>query len=168
MSEILRILFWVIILTISFTAYLLVVNALFPQRVAGTKEVIRSMAGRSFGIGLVNFAFFAVIAIVLISLGNKLGSGFIKGILIIPAFIIIAIILVMLSFGLAGMSDHIGERIAPDSAAWKRSVWGTVCISLGCALPFAGWFVLFPYLGFVGIGAFILGFFQNKTTPPAS
>jgi hypothetical protein len=37
-----------------------------------------------------------------------------------------------------------------------------VVLSFACALPVVGWFLLFPYVGFVGIGAFILGLFQRE------
>jgi sorbitol-specific phosphotransferase system component IIBC len=161
MSDILRLFFAIILLTIGLAAYFLVANALFPQRIAKTKSMIQSMPARSFGIGLVNFVFFAVIAMVLFSTAENAGP-FIKGILTIPAFVILAFLAIVLSLGLAGMSDFIGERIFPDIPVWKQTLWGTVCLSLACALPFVGWFLLLPYAGCVGIGAVILGFFQRE------
>jgi len=151
-------------MTIGLVAYFLVAGALFPQRVAKTKSVIQSMPGRSFGIGLVNFVFFTVIAIVLFSASENKGP-FIKGILTIPALLMTAFLLIMLSFGLAGTATLLGERVFSDLPAWKQSAWGTVCLSLACALPFVGWFLLLPYIGFVGIGAFILGLFQREPKP---
>jgi hypothetical protein len=35
-------------------------------------------------------------------------------------------------------------------------------VHLPCALPLAGWFLILPYAGLMGIGAFILGFFQRE------
>ena len=161
MSDIIRLLLVVILLTIGLAAYFLVVNALFPQRIAKTKSMIQSMPARSFGIGVVNFVFFAVIALVLLSVAENAGP-FIKGILTIPAVVILASLIIVLSMGLAGMSNFIGERIFPDLSIWKQTLWGTVCLSLACALPFVGWFLLFPYVGFAGIGAVILGYFQRE------
>jgi hypothetical protein len=83
-------------------------------------------------------------------------------ILTIPAVVILGILAIVLSFGLAGMSNLIGERLFPDLPAWKQSLWGTVCLALACALPFVGWFLLLPYVGLIGIGAVILGFFQRN------
>jgi sorbitol-specific phosphotransferase system component IIBC len=60
------------------------------------------------------------------------------------------------------MSNLLGERIFPDQSAWKQTIWGTVILSFACALPIVGWFLLLPYVGFVGIGAFILGLFQRE------
>jgi hypothetical protein len=161
MSDIVRLMLAVILLTIGLVAYFLVVNALFPQRIAKTKSMIHSMPARSFGIGVVNFVFFAVIALVLFSVAENAGP-FIRGILTIPAVVILAALTIVLSMGLTGMSNLIGERIFPDSSAWKQTLWGTVSLSLACALPWVGWFLLFPYVGFAGIGAVILGYFQRE------
>ena len=162
MSDILRIFAIVLLLTISLAAYFLVANALFPHRVAKTKAVIESMPGRSFGIGLVNFSFFFVIAFALISFAENISNGFFKTIVTIPALIIILFITVIVSFGLTSVSKLIGERILPDGTEWKQSFWGTTILCFACALPFVGWFLLFPYIGFVGFGAFILALFQQK------
>lgn len=162
MSDILRIFVIVLLLTVSLAAYFLVANALFPQRVAKTKAMIESMPGRSFGIGLVNFSFFFVIAFALISFAENIGNGFFKTIVTIPALIIILLLVIVLSFSLTSMSNLIGGKFLPDGAGWKQSFWGTTILCFACALPFAGWFLLFPYIGFVGFGAFILALFQRE------
>lgn len=160
MSDIVRLLLILILLIVGFAAYFLVLNALFAPRLTRTTSIAQSMPARSLGIGFVNFAFFAVIAVALLSLAEN-AEPFIKGILTIPAMIILAILSIALSLGLAGMSKLIGERIFPDIPAWKQILWGTVSLSLACALPLVGWFLLLPYVGFVGVGAVILGYFQQ-------
>jgi hypothetical protein len=160
MSDILPLFLIVILLVAGFSAYFLVVNALFASRIARTRSIAQSMPGRSFGIGLVNFIFFAVIALVLFSLAENTGP-FVRGVLTIPGLIILGFLASALSLGLAGMSNLIGERIFPDLPAWKQTLWGTVCLALACSLPFMGWFLLLPYVGFVGIGAVILGSFRR-------
>ncbi|MBI5962495.1 MAG: hypothetical protein HY863_03380 [Chloroflexi bacterium] len=161
MTDILRLSFIIILLTIALSAYFLVIGVLFTNRVAKTQRVITAMPGRSFGVGLVNFAFFGVIALVLFSVAGNAGE-FIRFILTVPALLITAVLVIMLSFGLAGTSNLLGERIFPDQPAWRQTAWGTVILSFACALPIVGWFLLFPYIGFVGIGAFILGLFQRE------
>ena len=74
MTDILRIFFIIILLTIALAAYFLVIGALFANRAAKTQRVITAMPGRSFGVGLVNFLFFGVIALVLFSLAENAGS----------------------------------------------------------------------------------------------
>ena len=71
--------------------------------------------------------------------------------------------LIGLSFGLTGMVGVLGERIFPDQPAWKRTLWSTLALSLGSAVPVAGWFLLLPYVGLTGLGAFILSFFSKPS-----
>ncbi len=160
MSDIVRLFFILLLLIAGLVSYFLVINALFTSRVARARSLAQSMPGRSFGIGMVNFLFFAVIALVLFSVAENAGP-FIKGVLTIPAMIIIVFLAIALSLGLAAMSSLIGERIFPDLSISKQTIWGTACLSLACALPFVGWFLLLPYVGFVGIGAVLLGFLQR-------
>jgi len=160
MTDIFRLLLIITLLTISLAAYFIVIGALFANRVTKTQRVIHQMTGRSFLVGLVNFLFFGVIAIVLFSVADST-AGLVKTILTIPALLITALLTVTLSFGLAGMVNMVGERILPEHSSLKKSAWGTVILTFACALPFVGWFLLLPYVGLVGFGAVILGFFQR-------
>ncbi len=162
MSDILRIFFIIILLTVALAAYFLVIGALFANRVAKTQSAVNQAPGRSFGIGMVNFLFFGLIVVVLFSVAENANS-FVKGILAIPALSILACLTLLLSVGLTGTVNVLGERIFPDMGAWKRNLWSAVILCFACALPFVGWFLLFPYVGFVGIGAAILGFFQKNS-----
>jgi sorbitol-specific phosphotransferase system component IIBC len=161
MPDILRLFLALVLLTIGLTAYFLVLNALFSARALKAKAIAQAAPARSLGIGFVNFVFFAVVALVLFSVAENTGP-FLRGVLTFPAMAVLTLLAIALSLGLAGMSTLIGERIFPDLAAWKQTLWGTVCLSLACALPFVGWFLLFPYVSFVGIGAVILGLLQRS------
>ena len=162
MTDILRIFFIVILLTIALAAYFLVIGALFANRVTKTQNIINQTSGRAFSLGLVNFLFFGVIALVLLSVAENTGA-FAKGVLTIPALLILAFLSMLLSLGLTGMVNVLGERLFSDLPSWKRNIWSTVILCFACALPFVGWFLLLPYVGFVGIGASILGFFQRNS-----
>ena len=162
MTDILRIFFIVILLTITLAAYFLVIGVLFTSRVTKTQSIINQTPGRAFGLGFVNFFFFGLIAFVMLSLAENAGS-FVKGVLTIPALLILAFLSVLLSLGLTGMVNVLGERLFPDMSSPKRNIWSAVILCFACALPFVGWFLLLPYVGFVGIGASILGFFQRNS-----
>jgi len=82
--------------------------------------------------------------------------------LTLPALVILAFLTVLLSLGLTGMVNVLGERLFSDMSLWKRNIWSAVILCFACALPFVGWFLLLPYISFVGIGASILGFFQRN------
>lgn len=163
MTDIFRLLLILLLLTISLAAYLLVLGALFASRVTKTQRIINQLTGRSFLVGLVNFLFFGVIAVVLFSVSDNTG-GAIRVILTIPALLITALLTVILSIGLAGMVNVVGERILPEHSSLKKSVWGTVILTFACALPLVGWFLLLPYAGLIGFGAVILGLFQRETS----
>jgi len=79
----------------------------------------------------------------------------------LPAILIAVILSIALCIGLVSMSNLIGERIAPTQSAWKRTFWGTLLLGLGSSVPLLGWFLLLPYAAWVGLGAFLLGFFQK-------
>ena len=160
MTEILQLFLGVILLTAALAAYFLVFVAFFSNRITKTQRVINQTPGRSFWVGLVNFLFFGVIALVLFSISNNT-TGLVKGIVFIPALFLTGILLIGLSFGLTGMVGVLGERIFPDQSAWKRALWSTLAFSLGSAVPVVGWFLLLPYAGLTGLGAFILSFFSK-------
>ena len=162
MTDIFRIFFIIIALTITLAAYFLVIGAFFTNRVMKTQTIINQTSGRAFGLGMVNFLFFGLIAFVLLSVAENAGA-FVKGILTIPALVIFGLLTVLLSLGLTGMVNVLAERIFPDLTLWKRNIWSAVILCFACALPFVGWFLLLPYLGFVSIGAAILGFFQRDS-----
>jgi hypothetical protein len=110
---------------------------------------------------MVNFFFFGLIAFVMLSLAENTGS-FVKGILTIPALLILAFLSVLLSVGLTAIVQHLAERLFPDIVNWKRNFWSAIILCIACALPFVGWFLLLPFVAFAGIGATILGHFQKS------
>ena len=161
MADIVRLFFIVFLIVVGLTAYVLVVNALFAPRITRTKSIARSTPVRSLGIGLVNFLFFAAIALVLLSVAENTGTV-LRAILTLPALVILALLTIGLSLGLTAMANLIGEQIFSDLPARKQLLWGTVCLALACALPFVGWFLLFPYVGLSGMGAVLLGFLKRS------
>lgn len=161
MNDILRLTLIILLLTITLTAYFLVIGAMFISRVAKTQTSLSLTPGRSFGLGMVNFFFFGLIAFVMLSLAENAGS-FVKGILTIPALLILAFLSILLSLGLTATVQHLAERLFLDMPAWKRNLWSSVILCIACAMPFVGWFLLIPYIAFVGIGATILGFLQKS------
>ena len=161
MTDILRLFFIIILLTIGLAAYFLVLDVLFANRVTKAQRVINQIPARAIGVGLVNFLFFGVMAIILLSVAEN-ANGVIKVVLTLPALLITVLLAIALSFGLVGMANIVGERILPEHSSLKKTIWGTVLLSFACALPFVGWFLLLPYTGLIGFGAVILGFFQGE------
>ena len=125
MTDILRIFFIIILLTIALAAYFLVIGALFASRITKTQRVISQMPGRAFGVGFVNFMFFGVILIVLFTItdgnANRV-SSVIRVILLIPTLTLAALLSAVLSFGLAGMVNY----------AWRKNLSRIKCIKAKC------------------------------------
>jgi len=163
MTDIFRFLTIIILLTISLTAYFLVMGALFPKRTAKTESIINQLPGRSFGLGMVNFLFFGVIVLGLMFLMDGRVPEFLRVVLFFPTMAIAGLLIALSAFGLAGMVKMFGVRIFPELHPLKQTIWGSVILCLACALPFAGWFLLLPCILFTGFGAVILGFFQRDT-----
>lgn len=161
MNDIFRLFFIVVLLTLSFTSYFLVIGALFTNRITKTQNVINLTPGRSFGLGMVNFLFFGAITFGLLSIAEST-RPFIKGLLTIPALLILTFLIVLSSIGLTSMVKVLSERIFPDLTSWKQMLWGSAILCFACALPFVGWFLLIPCVMFIGIGAAILGIVQRE------
>jgi hypothetical protein len=153
----------IILLSIPLAACVLVISALFPNRLARTKSAAGTMPGRAFGLGLVNCAFFGTIAMVLLTLldGNRV-PDLLRVVLFLPTMAVLALLGILITFGAAGVAQVIGERIFEDQNAGRQGAFGAIVLGTACALPFVGWFLLIPYIVFVGIGATILGFLQKS------
>ncbi len=162
MEDALRLTVIIVLLNIGLVSYFLTWRLLFPRRIAKTRAVAEGTPSRSFGVGLVNFLFFGAIAMVLLSVADRVENEFLKTVMTLPALFFLVILGIGLSFGLCGMAELVGERLAPTQTAFRRTVWGTLAISFGSSLPFVGWFILLPYVGLVGLGAFIVGFFWKE------
>ena len=163
MTEIIRVTLLVTLLAVTFACYFLVVSAFFNKRVLKTLNVAKQLPARSFGIGFVNFLFFGTITVVLFGIADSVGNGAIKFIVTIPSLLLATILVILRSLGLSSMVSILGERIFPDLSAWKQSFWGTVILTFASAIPFLGWFLLFPFVALTGFGAVILGFFQRES-----
>jgi hypothetical protein len=146
--------------------YALTVNALFPRRLRRTRFVADSMPGRSFLAGLVNGGFFGVVILGLAVLGSSVLSP-LGGAAQLPALTVLTALLGVSGLGLAAVAQLIGERLRPQDSSLRQNVWGVVALSLGSTLPLVGWFVLLPYAGLLGLGAFILSFFVREQQPTA-
>lgn len=160
MEQLFRAVILFILFTVSLFGFFTVMNVLFPKRVSKTRGILQQMPGRSFWIGLVNVLFLLPVSLLLVSLAD-ITTGPLKVIITVPALLLLAVLLSLASFGLLSIVNMMGEQVMSDQTLLKRTFWGTLLLSLACALPFVGWFLLLPYVLIIGIGAVILGFFQR-------
>jgi hypothetical protein len=138
-------------------ALFLVLETLFPRLVARTHDAAEAMPGRAFLLGLVNFLFLFALLAVLSALGENLRIGALQ----LLALLVLALLLILLTFGLAGVAQLLGARLAPERGPLARTLWGAAALTLACLTPFLGWFGLLPYTALLGLGAFILSWFRR-------
>jgi hypothetical protein len=162
MTDLLRSIPVFLLLTLLLSCYLLVFSALFPARVDKASEHLRGSLWRAFWIGLVNFIFFGAIVLLLFALSDGVRRTLLGGILLVPAVVIAGAIFAFISLGLASISAVIGERLFPESAAWKRTFFASLLLGTGCSIPILGWFLLFPFTALTGFGAVLLTYFQRN------
>ena len=152
-----------LVLIPSLIAFFSLLQILFPGRIAKIQMAIEDRPGRSFLLGLVNFAFFLAIGLGLFALSGK---GSIQ-VLAVITVIYMAALAVGVCFGLAGVVQLVGRRLAAQETDFKRSLWGSLALILASYLPFVGWFILFPYTGLLGFGGLVLSIL-NRTQKPVS
>ncbi len=158
MDELLRAFLAILLGNALLIPLVLSIAALFPRRIARTRAVADSLPGRAFAVGLINFLFFGAIALGFSALADALGRELIR----LPALLVVGVLTIALSYGLTAMAHLTGDRLRPQDSALRRTLWGTLALSLGSTFPFVGWFLLLPYAACLGLGAFILSFFVRE------
>lgn len=143
-------------------AFFVVLAALFPERLARTRAVAGRAPGRAFVIGLINAFFFGVLVLALVAVTSWTNIQLFA----LPAFVLLGLLAIGVTFGLGGVVLLLGERLLPERGPVARTGAAAIALGLACALPYVGWFGLLPYAALLGLGAFILSFFEPA--PPAA
>ena len=130
------------------------VAALFPRYVWLAQRAAEESPGRSFLLGAVNTAF--VLALSLAALGSQ------GPILTLLGGIVMAAGASGLAIGLSGVTTMVGKRLSPRASGSSGILTGTIVLALASAAPFLGWFVFLPAIIFLGLGAFVLGWYRRR------
>lgn len=133
-------------------ALFVVMQALFKGWVEAARRNARESAGRAFAIGIVNALLLTALSLGLWTLGDNTAFPLFSllGLLLMAALLIAAV------FGLAAMALLVSERVLPESHGWRQLAGGGGLLVLACLTPYIGWFGLFPYVMFRGLGGFIM------------
>jgi len=145
-----------ILALITLVASLIFIRGLFPVRVSKVQVTLEDNWKRSFWLGLVNTILITIFVFGFGSLGN--GSP----IFYIPAFAMYGAFLIGLLFGLSAFVQILGEHLFPDLDPVKRDVKSGSVFLLTSLLPFVGWFLLFPYVISLSVGAVVITVFQER------
>lgn len=164
MSELISGIILALLIAVSLVAFFVALNVFFSGRISRARQSVHNFPGRCLLLGVVNLTFFGAISLAIFALSSWLGE--------VPFLQIIGLIFLIIPglaalFGLAGLVELVGERLVADKSALMRTTWGTLTLTLACALPFVGWFVLLPYVFLLGLGAFILSLISRQEPPAA-
>jgi len=145
-----------ILALITLVASFIFFRGLFPIRVSKVQATLENNWKRSFWLGLLNTILITIFVFGFGSLGN--GSPFFY----IPAFAMYGAFLIGLLFGLSAFVQILGDRLFPDLNPIKRDVKAGAVFLLTSLLPFVGWFLLFPYVISLSVGAVVITLFQER------
>ncbi len=147
-----------ILALITLVASFIFFRGLFPVRVKKIQITMENNWKRSFWLGLLNTTLITIFVFGFGSLGN--GSPFFY----IPAFAMYGAFLIGLLFSLSAFVQILGERLFPDLDPVKRDVKAGAVFLLTSLLPFVGWFLIFPYVISLSVGAVVITLFRKNPT----
>lgn len=134
-------------------------NVAFPQVIARARGTADKMPIRSFLVGLINFIFFGLIAVALLSSNDVLR---------IFGLIVAAILLGLVAVGLSAMARLVGERLQPaQPSAMRQLLVGIITLELAALAPFVGWLLVPALAGLTGYGAVMIALIWRRTEPEA-
>lgn len=141
-----------VVIFICLMALFIVVHALFKGWVEEVKLHARDAAGRSLAIGFVNALLLTALSLGFWALGENSGA---------PVFAVVGLILMValiigMVFGLTAMVILVSERVFPEGRGWRQLAGGGSLLVLASLTPYIGWFGLFPYVVFRGLGGVIM------------
>jgi hypothetical protein len=151
---------------IGLPAMLVLLTALVPGYVRRTHDVMHKWPGRSFLLGLVNFAFFLALAMLVNFAvgvnGHLVSASFLMTVL--GAFSLFLVLPLVLSVGLLAAAGVVGNRLWQQIASKPASLMGSLALGvplmiLTLLVPILGW-LLFLGLVLVGLGAAIIALGQ--------
>ena len=131
-------------------------RGLFPHKVDLIQAALEDHWKRSFWLGLVNTVFITILVLGLGAIGNN------YRIFYLPAFAIYGAFLIGLLFGLTAFIQLLGGRLFPERTPVQRDIRAGAVFLLTGLLPLVGWFLLFPYVICLGVGAVVLTLFRKK------
>jgi hypothetical protein len=148
--------FFASLFLVTLVSSLLFIRGLFPIRVDRIRQTLENNWKRSFWIGLLNTV---LITIFVMGLGS-LGEG--TPLFFIPTFAIYGAFLIGLLYGLAAFIGTLGDRLFPEHPLVKKDIKAGAVFLLASLLPVVGWFLLFPYVISLAVGAVVITLFQNR------
>lgn len=138
----------------SLIALVLLTNALFPNLITRARANAERMPLRSFVVGVVNFIFFGLIVLALLSGAAEIAKLF--------GLVIGTLLLGFLALGLTAMARLVGERVAANQGNIRQLIVGTALVEFAALVPLVGWFLVPLLVLMTGLGAVIIAMIWRK------
>jgi hypothetical protein len=158
MNDVIGLLIVVLLLTGAISAYCVAMVLFFGQAVTNAELSATLTPWRAFGVGLVNLLFFGTVAVLSAGVADSTGIALLS----IPALVALLLVGIGWSIGLTALARLAGARLLPTRNSFQQIAGGAAVLTLASLLPFVGWFILLPYLLFVGLGAAIMSLFSGR------
>jgi MFS family permease len=134
-------------------AFVVLCNVMLPDFVQRARDQAARRTGRAFLIGLVNFVFFGLIALGLVSV--RIPPIKLVGV------VVLTILLSFIGLGASVIALVVGERLRPGDTIIRQVIAGIVTVELAEMFPLVGWIVI-PIINVsIGLGSVILALFQR-------
>ena len=147
----------VIVALLAAAAFSNVISVLFPRKIEAVAGGWSEINPRTFWLGVVNTILLAVPVIVLLILSANLGQW-----VAIPSVLIIAFYVGVGLFSLIGLVDFLGRRLFPDASPFRQNTYAAIVLILALLTPYAGWYLLLPFLLIYGFGGSVGRFLQRR------
>lgn len=161
MPELTRFILIAIFSTWTLMAFMITVGLLQPGFTRLTAQVLRTMPGRSFLLGLVNTLFLGIIGVVIFQIGQSIG-GFFGGLFGLVGLSLLLVLLGLGAVGMAGVGWLMHQRLYGDAAASLATLLRIHLIFLSALFaPIFGWFILLPLAFSTSLGATLIALIQQ-------
>lgn len=140
-------------------AMTIVLNVMFSSFITRARDTAERMPLRSALVGFINFAFFGILSIAVLSVGQwaethvSTGSA---GLLRFIGVLIILLLLTFIAFGITAIARWVGERLVPNATATRQALSGIVALEVSSLTPLIGWIFVPLAVLFLGYGAVII------------
>jgi hypothetical protein len=160
MTDLYIVVWMVILLLLTMPGMALALNLLLPRLTERAATRLEATPRISFVLGAVISGGVALVAAIIGAVGVPAVSG-VLGVLGLGVY----------AMGAAGMARLFGYRIGAaigETRFLRDTAVGGVMLALACLLPFVGWFLFFPFVLALNIGAAtfaLLGWMPRKQKP---
>lgn len=143
----------------------LVLDTLFPAFVRRARTTAEQMPGRSAIVGFINFAFFTILGVVVLSMAQEAENSGITGAAVLLRLFGALELLALwtfIAFGIAALARWLGERILPSGSGARQIVGGIAALELAAIAPLVGWVLVPLAVVLVGYGSVVIALFWRR------